>query len=163
MRIFLIAALVARWMTAMPQRQQNPLTVCEVMKQLKVLNGKMVTVRGRMLVAKSGMYADELAPSAEESCTAPNTRFPAQIKVHPPDYHFLKKPPRDYRFDQDSESRLTEAAKRLHARNPSGANSINVVVEGILMMYDEKPFVQQRDKWYPAHLILQSYKSIEAR
>ena len=160
-RILFVAALATRSIIAVPQRQQNPLTVCEVMKQLKVLNGKTVTLRGPVLVAKSGLYADELLPTAAESCTAPKTPFPAQIKIDPPDFHFLKNPPPGYKLDQDSVSRFQEAIKRAQLRNPSSTNQISVVVQGVLTVNEEKPFVRKRDKWYPAHLILQSYKSIE--
>jgi hypothetical protein len=135
------------------------------MKRLKELDGKTVTLRGPVKIVHAGgdihdlrpLYADELSPTTGESCLA------NKIVIDYPEYHVLKNPPRGYKLDTDSVQRFGDAIKRIYLRNPSGKNYVNVVVEGILTVSKEPPRTPIRDEWYPAHLLLESYKSIEGQ
>jgi hypothetical protein len=151
--ILLSASLVA-------QGPQGALTVCDVMKQPQALNGKTIILKGPVLVEKGG-YAEKLLPPAGESCTVPKSSVQAQIRLNYPEYHVLENPPKGFKLDQDSTVRFREAVKRAYLRNPSGRNTVNVVVEGILMVNKPRKPGLQRDSWYPADLIVESYKSIE--
>jgi hypothetical protein len=170
-RPLLVSALIAGTVhaVALSQRQQESLTVCDVMKRLKELDGKTVTLRGPVKIVNPGgdihdlrpLYASELSPTTGESCVAPNTRLGAKIVIDYPEYHVVKNPPRGYKLDIDSVKRFADAITRIYLRNPSGKNTINVVVQGILNVNKRPPWPPARDAWYPARLLLESYKSID--
>jgi hypothetical protein len=140
------------------------------MKQLRMFDGRSVVLKGRVLVPKNrpgvpenGLVANELLPSVSDACTAPpNTPLVLPvIKIDAQDYYFLKNPPRGYKLDNDSASRFYEVLSQAYR---SGQKEINVVVQGILIATKKGPPVgPHRDGWYPARLIFQSYKSIEAK
>jgi hypothetical protein len=170
-RSLLVSVLIAGTVhaVALSQLQQDSLTGCDVMKRLKELDGKTVTLRGPVKIVNPGgdihdlrpLYASELLPTTGESCKAPNTRLAAQIVIEYPEYHVLQNPPRGYKLDKDSVQRFGNAIKGIYLRNPSGRNYVNLVVQGILTVAKDLPWPPKRDAWYPAHLLLESYKSIE--
>jgi len=140
-------------------------SVCAVMKELNTLNGKLVTIRSLLVSVDNNSVFSVLVPLPNESCTAPGYSEPAQIHIRYPDVHLLKNPSKGYQFDRESLLQTQQKIQEALQRKPRQLQFI-VVVEGVLSVTQYGPPIPPetyRDAWYPAHLDIQKYRSIEER
>lgn len=83
---------------AAPQKQR--ITVCEFVRQIKALNGHIVSVRGVIKMAETD--PDGATPDYLSATCSNLKKGIVEVRVEYPDVWFLKKPPKGYRLDKGS-------------------------------------------------------------
>jgi hypothetical protein len=95
-----LAAIVLVPFPAVAAPPAGPITVCDFVKQVNVLNGRIVRVRGILKMFETdpdGATPDYLV------ATCPDLKKGiVKVRVEYPDVWFLKEPPKGYRLDKDS-------------------------------------------------------------
>jgi|SRR5580700_3556760 hypothetical protein len=95
-----VAVIVALPLTVVAAPQGHSVTVCDFVKQINILNGRMVRVRGTLMMFDT--HPDGATPDYLVATCPDLKNGIVKVKVEYPDAWFLKKPPKGYRVDKDS-------------------------------------------------------------
>ena len=80
--------------------RKHPMTLCDFVKQIKELNGRIVDVRGTITIDDTG--PDSAVPDyLVGTCPEMKTGI-IRVKLDYPDVWFLKTPPKGFRMDKGS-------------------------------------------------------------
>jgi len=146
------------------KQEPQPLTVCQIMERLADYDSHIVAIRGTLLSLATGVpFFTQLAPTSPETCLSPGTSLPARIDIYEPDMHFLENPPAGYQLDRSSVKGANAKMNQTVRQNPNTSGFL-VVIQGYLVVAQQGPATPpniDRHGWYPAKLIIQSYKSLE--
>ena len=97
--VFALTTLFAFPVVAAPPPAHS-MNVCDFVKQINDLDGRIVSVRGTLLLSETepeGAIPDYLVAT----CSDPKQRT-VKVKVEYPDVGFLRKPPKGFRMDKRS-------------------------------------------------------------
>ena len=162
--LLLIPVAVAQTQSRHEPQQPTVMTVCQIMEGLKDHDSHIVTIKGIFLpLAKGVGLFTQLAPMPPDTCLAPGTSLPFRIDTNAPDIHFLEHPPAGYQLDERSVREANAKINQIVRQNPNTAGFL-VVIQGYLIVNQQGPAIPpnvDRHGWYPAKLIVQSYKSVE--
>jgi hypothetical protein len=137
------------------------MTVCEVLRNARKLEGQLVRVRGVLQDAYPGASEPYFNELSGDGCTGLKTDR-AVIRIDTPDVHFLKRPPPGYKYDAASAHR-TERIIAEHIAKGRRLTGLSATVEGVFYSGGSRPDPSQRrrHRWYPGYIVIQAYLDVK--
>jgi hypothetical protein len=131
------------------------LSVCDVLANPKKYEGELVTIRAALVSSFNDTDFDELAPLPSERCYRARRRDSLRIGIGAG----LPNPPESLHVDLGSYDKAGKMLNDILQKEPE-TKSVLVTVEGIIYDGGPEPLGITRHPWYPARMLISSWKEI---
>jgi hypothetical protein len=141
---------------SIPAQTSNVLSLCDVLANPQKHNGHLVMIRAALVPSLNDTTFDELAPLESDRCYRPRRQQGLRIGIGG---SYMPSPPENFKPDVDSYEWADKSIDDIVAKDPRTRRLV-VTVEGIVYDGGPEPSGVTRHPWYPAVMLISSWKDI---